>query len=440
VSIRFFSVGSSIGLVLVVSGLLAGPPPAAAAEAEAPTRLERLRQERLRRQQHVRPNRQGLLEHQLVKLEKSERPSIFDINFKGFYPTIAGISSGSRLAPGVRFWRSEIGGSPVSVHASAAYSFAHYELYDLQVGRIPHRPGKLPARSTKGDDVYELASGRANLAGPILYASLRYRHNPQERFYGLGPDSIAEDQTSFLLQDMSYELVGGWQFNPHVVATLRAGYVQASVDRGTEKGVPATQDIFGDVSAPGLLRQPDFMKGTAQLLLDYRDHPFNPHRGGLVALSLSRVDDRGGDEFKFTRFAADARGYLPLGAPERVLALRLYTSLDDAAGDSRVPFYMQETLGSSRLLRGFPTFRFRGEKLLSLQAEYRWEAIPALELAVFVDSGKVFTDIGDWGLSGLETSYGAGLRLKSSSATLVRFDVARSPEDTRLYLKFGAAF
>lgn len=433
------ALGAALAALLQVTG---GPALAAqeAAPPEAASRTERLRAERLRRQQRIRPNRQGFLESQLRKLEQAERPSIFDLNFKGFYPTVASISSGSRLAPGVRLWRPEIFGSPVSLHASAAWSFAGYELYDLQLGRIPHRPGKLPRRSTRGDDVYELASGRPTVAGPILYASLRYRHNPRDRFFGLGPDARAEDESAFLLQDAAYDLVAGWQFDPHVVATVRAGYLEAFVGPGTDPVVPDTQDLFDDASAPGLLRQPDFVRGTAQLLLDYRDEPFNPHGGGLLALSLSRVDDRGGDAFAFTRFAADARGYLPLGSPQRVLALRAYTSLDDAAAGARVPFYMQETLGSSHLLRGFPTFRFRGAKLLSLQAEYRWEAIPALELALFLDSGKAFADMDDFDLHGLETSYGAGLRLKSSTATLVRFDVARSPEQTRLYLKFGAAF
>jgi hypothetical protein len=426
------------GAALIAAGLLCAP--SLAAEEQPPSRVERLRQERQRRLKRIRPNRQGLLERQLVALEKADRPSIFDINFKGLYPSIASISSGSRLAPGVRFWQPEIGGSPISLHASAAHSFAGYELYDLQLGLIPHRPGKLPPRSTKGDDVYELGSRRASASGPILYASLRYRHNPRERYFGLGPDSRAEDLTSFLLQDASYEMVAGWQLNRHVMAAVRGGYLQAFVGPGTDGVVPTTQSVFDEARAPGLLRQPDFVRGTAQVLLDYRDQPFNPHGGGMLALSLARVDDRGGDEFEFTRFALDARGYLPLGSPQRVLALRAYTSLDDPADGGRVPFYMQEALGTSHLLRGFPTFRYRGPRLLALQAEYRWEAIPALELALFVDSGKVFEDMADLDLGGLETSYGAGLRLKSPTATLVRLDVAKSPEDTRIHLRFGAAF
>ena len=408
--------------------------------APAPSRAERLRQERLRRQQQLEKNKQGFLEHQLVKLEKSERASIFDVNYKGFYPTIASISSGSRFAPGVRYWHPDIGGSPVSVHAGAAYSLAHYELYELQVGRIPHARGKLPRRSTKGDDVYELGFGRSHPTGPILYGSARYRQNPQEVFYGLGPDSREEDRATFLLQDAMYELVTGWQFNPHVMAMVRGGYLQVSLDRGEEEGLPAVQDLFDEAQAAGLLRQPDFLVGTAQLIFDYRDVPFNPHGGGMVALLVQRADDRGANDFRFTRYAADARGYLSLGSPQRVLALRAYASIDDPIEGARVPFYLQEKLGTSHLLRGYPTFRFRGEKLLSLQAEYRWEAIPALELAAFVDAGNAYRDGEDLDLNGLQTSYGLGLRLKNATNTLVRLDVARSPEATRVYLKFGAAF
>ena len=46
--------------------------------------------------------------------------------------------------------------------------------------------------------------------------------------------------------------------------------------------------------------------------------------------------------------------------------------------------------GGSHTLRGFRTFRFRGEKVLLLQAEYRWEAWPALEFALFADAGRAF--------------------------------------------------
>jgi len=416
-------------------------------EAAAPpveksgTRAEAWRRARLEKAKRTRPPRQGFLERQILAIEKAERPSILSLQYKGFHPTFASVSSGSRVAPGVRFWAPDIGGSALSLHASAAYSIAGYQLYDLQFGRMPHRGDDLPPRSPQGDDIYELGSlQKSTVSHLILYGSFRYRYHPRERFHGLGPDSRLEDRTSFLLRDASYDVVGGWQLGPRLAATLRAGYLQPDTGPGKDDHLPTIRDRFGDESAPGLDLQPDFWRLSAVVLLDLRDQPFNPHRGGMLAASWSRYEDRDGDAFRFDRVAVDARGYLPLGSPQRVLAVRLYTSLDDPAAGARVPFYLQEALGNSHTLRGWDTFRFRGEKLLSLQAEYRWEAAPAVELALFVDAGKVFAELSDWNLEHLRTGYGAGLRVKTWKDTLVRFDVGHGREGTRTYLRFGASF
>jgi hemolysin activation/secretion protein len=91
-------------------------------------------------------------------------------------------------------------------------------------------------------------------------------------------------------------------------------------------------------------------------------------------------------------------------------------------------------------MRGYPSFRFRGEKSLSLQAEYRWEAAPALELAVFVDAGRVYRPEEALGLDGLRASGGFGIRLKTYDDVLVRFDVGWGDEGGRAYLRFGPSF
>ena len=84
--------------------------------------------------------------------------------------------------------------------------------------------------------------------------------------------------------------------------------------------------------------------------------------------------------------------------------------------------------------------RFRGEDLLLLQAEYRWEAAPALELALFADAGAVASKASDLGFSGLETDWGLGLRLKTFRAVFVRLDVAHSAEGARALLRFNSSF
>ena len=160
----------------------------------------------------------------------------------------------------------------------------------------------------------------------------------------------------------------------------------------------------------------------------------------MIALAADRFDERGGDEFTFDRVAGDARAYVSLGSPQRVLAVRALAFADRPAAGARVPFYVQEALGGSHTLRGFRTFRFRGEKVLLFQAEYRWETWPALEFALFTDAGRVYGNGEDFAVSGLETDYGIGVRLKTHQAVIARFDVAHSRETTRFLFRFSPSF
>jgi hypothetical protein len=321
--------GYAVGCLALVTLLTPGPvraqtPGVAPAQAEnadttpaAATRAARLEEERRQRASRLlKPARPGFLERQILAIEKQERPAILDFHYRGFYPRFQSISSGSRTAPAVRFWDPHVGGGPLSVHASAAYSLAGYQLYDAQVGLIPYVEGKLPARSTRGDDVHELgALTRSRASHLILYGSARYRHNPRERFFGVGPDSRLEDRSLYLLQDGLYEMVGGYQFSERVTATVRAGLLQVDAGVSDDEALPSVADLFDDRRAPGLATQPDYVRVQGTLLVDGRDRPGNPHRGGLLALSLARYDDRDGDAYGFNRFALDARGYVYSARP-----------------------------------------------------------------------------------------------------------------------------
>jgi hypothetical protein len=415
--------------------------PLAAQEDPPDTRQEewaRLREEKLTRLQ---PPQAGFLERNILAIEKAERPSLLDFNVGGVYPRLQAIGEGSQVAGGVRFWQPDIKGSPLDVHAAAFYSIRRYEAYELQVGLLPHRGRHLPPPLGRGDDIYEFGAQRRAPGRRVLaHASLRYHHLPEVDFFGVGNDSQPEDQTTFLLQDASYNAVVGYQHTERLVFSARAGLLQAFVGPGRDEDFPTTQDLFDDASAPGLTTQPDFFHVGVLGLFDFRDTPANPHSGGMLAVGAARFDDRGGDAYRFDRFGADARGFLSLGSRQRVLAVRAYAFADRPAAGSQVPFYLQETLGGNRTLRGYPSFRFRGEKGILLQAEYRWEAAPAVELSAFVDGGRMFAHDEDWSLEDLHGDWGLGLRLKTHDALLLRFDVAWSPEDTRLYLRATPAF
>ena len=353
---------------LLLIAAVAGGAAAAAEDAVPETRVGQWT--RLRREKAARPAppHRSFVERSLLALEKAKRPRLFGLNLGAVYPRVLNIASGSETAAGVRLWRPDIGHSLIDLHASAFYSVRGYEYYDLQLGRMAHRGRAFPARSTTGDDIYELGDvARVDAGRAVLYGSARYRHYPQTAFYGLGADARRESRTTFLGQDALYEVVTGYQ-GPRGAFTVRAGLMQAFVGPGTDEDVPSIRARYDDREAPGLDRQPDFIHLTALGLLDGRDDPGNPHRGGMIALAASRFDERGGDAFTFDRIAADARAFASLGSPQRVLAVRALASADRPSSGARVPFYLQEALGGSRTLRGFDTFRFRGQKLFLFQA------------------------------------------------------------------------
>ena len=122
-----------------------------------------------------------------------------------------------------------------------------------------------------------------------------------------------------------------------------------------------------------------------------------------------------------------------------MLAARLLTSQSFAGSGARVPFYLQDTLGGNFTMRSYPSYRFRGDKVLTLSAEYRFELTPRYELAAFYDTGKAWDD-NAFSLEGLKSSYGLGFRFKATDAALVRLEVAHGGEGTRALLKLGYSF
>lgn len=450
-------------LAILVSALgrseTAGAPPANTATRETaekgaqdeggPTgeegRAERWRKERLEKAKRAKPHQPGLLERIALYAESGPKRGFLTFKLSDTYLRPVVIRSGSGVAANLAYWDQLRAESNFNVFASASYSIHEYEALEIRLGRVPHRAKKVPPRSSNVEETAPFAPRGADEGGGdgrfFLYANLRYRHLPRERFYGEGSASEREDGTSFRLQDMSYEAIAQYRFAPRIIGSVRAGFLQADVGPGARPGVPSIEQNFDDVGAPGLAAQPDFLTGGVELLVDWRDQAGNPHRGGALNLSAMRFVDRGGGgAFHFNRFTLDARQFIPLGSPQRVLALRLMTLLSDPDDGSRVPFYLQDTLGGSRTLRGFDSFRFRGEKVLALAAEYRWEALPSLEFALFWDAGKAVDDISDLNLQRLHRSWGGGLRVKSPDSTSFRFDVARSRETTRYHLKFGFVF
>jgi hypothetical protein len=406
-----------LGLFVVLAG-----PALPQEEAPPETRAELLRRLRDAKRADVRPYVPNAVEKQLLAFDKKETPSITDRNWKGFYPRVAWPSRGSGAALGVRYWQRDFAG-PVDAAGAAFYSWQGYQHYDVQLGLIPHIGNQIPGRSWKGDDLYEIGDTTRRLVRFPLYATFRYRYLPDQEFYGLGPDSSLENETSYLQEETRAYLRTGLQVTRHFSWMVEGGYQWNAL---------ATDEVYEQGAAP------DYTRLGTQLFFDFRDEPGNPHRGFMLALMGERYIAADSEPFSFERLGFDARGFVPLGSPQRILALRAAALVDEPDEGDSVPFFLQESLGGSHTLRGFDSFRWRGGRLALYQAEYRWEPAPFWELSVFTDAGQVGL-VGE-SLGPLEWDWGFGMRFKTYRDVVVRMEVAFSRETTRYYFRSSSSF
>ncbi|MFZ0429924.1 MAG: BamA/TamA family outer membrane protein [Acidobacteriota bacterium] len=375
----------------------------------------------------------------LKSLDRQGLSSIEDINYRGFYPRVAWISTGSGPALGVRYWKPSAIGS-LDVLGSAYYSWRRYQFYDLQLGLIPHRGETIPPDSFATEGVDQLGDvDRQGFSRLKLYGTVRFRDRTDDSFYGLGPDSQRSARLRYRVKDSLGELATGYQFSDHFGFTVKAGYLENSLACGR-----STPTLCANLPTPvpsGTPSPPHYFRFRSNALFDYRDDFGLPHKGLLWAIGWDKWDNvNAGNRFNFNLFATDLRGYVPLGGRAHTLALRGVAIYTDPAAGNRVPFFLQPSLGGGDTLRGYDPFRFQGDKLMLAQAEYRWEASRWLELALFGDTGTVAVQGSRLSVDKLKSDWGFGFRFKTAHSILLRIDEAFSNEGAHTQVRLAAAF
>jgi hypothetical protein len=392
-------------------------------------------------EQRVEPvKRQGFIAKTQVWAEKQHERFIKPMNDAGFKPQIGTLGQGSGLAAGLTYHRQGIAG-PLDFEGFAGYSYRGYELYDLRFGQLRHPKGRTTLRPPDEHISSTFDAYHERVPGFAMYGHVRYRHSPLHRYFGGGPDSFQDDRTSFTMRGASYQLVTEYQPTRHFGIAARGGVLDAEVGPGGDTKRPTISALFDDTTAPGLRRQPAFAYMAGAMALDNRDEPGTPHSGGLFGVLVSRFHaiNIGPENLSFTRLGIDGRYFVPV-ASSSVLAFRTLASRDFGAEETRVPFYLQQTLGGGDTLRGFERDRFRDTAVMNVSAEFRQDVHKNVEVAIFGDTGQVAATFGRMGIGTLETSWGGGLRFKHKGSVIFRADLATSREGRRLILSTGPVF
>lgn len=381
---------------------------------EPETRADTLKQAREEKAQTVEPYEPNLLERTLKRIERSGVPLI---TRDGVYLKFGSLTTGSGFAYGAGYRSRRLFDGIGHVDAWAGASMTRYWAAEARL-RFP-----------------DLADGHLD-----VQAYGRRHDYPQEYYFGLGPLSLRRHQTDYAIQQTTVGFRAALKPAPIVAVGGGFEHIDAGVADGTDPSVPPVDEVFDEESAPGLARQPDYLRGLVYVEVDWR-RPLNARKGGWYRAEVSRYDDRRGFGYSFDRLDVDLRQYVSFLSERRVLAARVAMSTSNVEPNQQVPFYLMPTLGGNDSLRGFREYRFRGPHALLMQGEYRFEVWSGLDAALFYDAGKVTMRRSELDFDHLESDYGFGFRFNTDRGVVFRVDAAFGSRDGRhLWMVFGGRF
>ena len=271
-----------------------------------------------------------------------------------------------------------------------------------------------------------------------LGATVGWRDATRVGYYGLGMQTRQSDRVDFRFQQAYARVTGMWRPSPWFRASASAGVDDYSLKDPTGDR-PSVASVHTAATAPGLGASPTFLHTDVRLGLDTRTTPGYSRVGSYLGTGLtSYIDPEGA--YSFNLVDVEGVQHLPLLRETWVVSLRarVQTTLDD---DDVVPYFLMPALGSGSTLRAYSSRRFRDRHSVLASAEWRW--IPnrlGMDMALFVDAGKVTSRRADLNLSGLEHNAGIGLRLHGPSLTVIRIELARGSEGWNTVFSSSAAF
>jgi outer membrane protein assembly factor BamA len=332
-------------------------------------------------------------------------PNVVYATFSSVYPT-------GGITPGIA-WRRSVGHARFNL--GGAWSVRNYKGVNTSL-RFP-----------------ELAGNRleAEVHGSWVDAT-------QVPYYGLGNATLKDDRANYGLQ----ESIGGGSLTLKPVWWFRLGggvdfrWIEDSEGAGSR---PSIETAFDDLTAPALFEKTTYTQSIGTVAIDWRESPGYTRRGGLYSFTFNDFSESD-DLLGFRRYDIDLRQFIPILKEHWILGFRAYVETTENKDGQIIPYHMLPSLGGNDTHRAYGDFRFRDLHMMVLSAEYRWTPSRIIDMAFFVDTGKVASDRSDLDFDNLKTGYGVGWRFHGPLTTLWRVDLGHGDEGFRLHLTTGVSF
>jgi outer membrane protein assembly factor BamA len=297
-----------------------------------------------------------------------------------------------------------------------------------------------------------------------------YLRRTEDNFFGIGAFTPLSAGTNFDVERRSVN--GGLyrDFTENIQAGIYASYINSDAYGGQSSKSPSIDTVFSNSPSvvPVTLWTPGLHSGSKVIAYglfgeyDRRNHEYGLTQGFYLYGRFGSVDglDKGNgifSDYGWFDSQLDARGYIPLFSNKTSLAVRVATNFRSLKGGSQIPFYDLSFLGGFNYVRGFKTYRYRGNNALIGNVELRQTVYSfkkearGLDLIGFGDSGQVWghnrstTDPmimghNNFALRNWKASIGGAVQYRHTQSLAVRFDVATSQDGQRMYFSVSRGF
>jgi outer membrane translocation and assembly module TamA len=263
-------------------------------------------------------------------------------------------------------------------------------------------------------------------------AHVVYDRSGTGRFYGLGNASLHADETAFIDSRLRLDATAARNFGPAWQLAYRVRAQSDNIEQDTLTELPSINVLFPGL--PGVGYRSQFQQRVV-VSYDTRDSVTVPHQGERLAAFAGYSARLLDTSSSFSFLGADASVLRPIGPDVTIAghaALRYMPSylgapfwaLSSVGGDRSV-------LGEEQPLRAYGAGRFidRNSDSASIEARTAVEHFHVLntdlklELAPFLDTGKVFATMSENPLTHQHLGGGMGFRMVASPFVVGYLDI-----------------
>ena len=277
-----------------------------------------------------------------------------------------------------------------------------------------------------------------------------YDRSGTARFYGVGNNSVKINQTVYIDQQIGVDATLGWNLTHSWQLAYTFAAKKVKVLGTTLPGVPAITSRFEGTLGIGTTHE---LLHRIALVYDTRNDITIPTRG-MQVVAYGGVASRNValDDSLFTEAGGDGRFYW---SPYPSLVVATHVDLRSAPTEHHVPFWAlsslggdESVIGGSQTLRGYGTGRFYDRNSFSANLELRQNVLSMnafsthvdIQLAPFIDTGRVFHSIGTWPITHLHTVFGMGFRGIAPPSVVGYVDIGEGHEGLAVFTGIGYPF